>query len=206
MQLDMNKKAEVNRGKMRRVLQRQGTRTLVGGERYPSGRRKPPEKKGHDAAGTIWQRVQGHLDDMVAIGLHPDCGTVVGRLYLFGKITAVQAGAALRYAEVAGRYDHYHSVSRRSTASPAYERGWSYDHEVQGHENAGTVKQYEKRGRWAKNQWERIQRHIPNEVACNVIEEVSLHNREVPSALLPDMARVLDRIAKEFGFHPRKQS
>jgi hypothetical protein len=171
--------------------QRGGSRTLpVGGSRYPSGRRRV--NRGHDSSMTLWQRLRN-------VGAMQEVGHVVGRLFFCGELTEVQAAAALRYADIVGRYHRYHNEGRRTAASPAYQRGWGHDNEIEMHTKNGTVKDYEKRANEARKQYNRLQKHIPNALARAVMDDLCIHEIEVSPMVRKDAIIILNRIAIEFG-------
>jgi hypothetical protein len=141
---------------------------------------------------TLWQRLR-------AVGLMQETGHVVGRLFFVGELNETQAAAALRYAEIVGRYHRYHNGTRRTAASPSYQRGWGFDNEVQSHEKNNTVAEYESRARKAKKDYHRLQKHIPNDLARSVMDDLCIHEVEIAPGMRRDVRTLLNLIAIEFG-------
>jgi hypothetical protein len=142
---------------------------------------------------TLWQRLR-------AVGLMQETGHVIGRLFFCGELTEAQAAAALRYAEVTARYERYFNhAGRRTAASPAYQRGWGHDNEIERHEQAQTIKEYEQRASDARKAYARVQKHLPNAIARSVMDDLCIHEIEVSPLVRRDVIIVLDRIAAEFG-------
>lgn len=174
-----------------RVDQRGGQRSLpVGASRYPSGRRRTHRSL---TSMTLWQRLR-------ATSVLQEVGHVVGRLFFSGELTEAQASAALRYAEIVGRYDRYFNHAGRSTPkSPSYMRGWGHDNEIEQHQKNGTMPDYERRARDARKAYQRLQKHIPNDLARSVLDDLCIHETEVSPLIRSDVRVILNLIAIEFG-------
>ncbi len=168
--------------------------------RYPSGKRKPGPEPRHPGHHTLWRRLRDNWDEIVKTGGNPMWGTVVGKLYLAGVLTEIEARAARFYAEVAGRFDRYHGITRRSVASPAYQAGRNgSDDEVVRHEKNGTIGAYEKKAKKIKKAWERVQACLLTASARDVVETVCLYDQEVAAANHAQLKVALSLIARRFG-------
>lgn len=92
------------------------------GERYPSGKLKPPvptADTGHTPiSGALWQRM---LADGEKIFGDARFGTELGRLGAIGSITPSEVATGIRVAGIYGRFEYYKNL-RRSAASPHYIR------------------------------------------------------------------------------------
>jgi hypothetical protein len=88
------------------------------GERYPSGKLKPKTIKPsiEPIAPALWDRLRS-----AAIAAVEDArlGSEVGKLSLHGELSATQASAAFRIAQIYGRFERYRDL-RRSVGSPSY--------------------------------------------------------------------------------------
>jgi hypothetical protein len=170
--------------------------------RYADGHKKKAPRPRHAGANNLFRRICGdhwNWDDMKRLGAIPDFATVVGRLYLFGVLTELEATAARRYAEIVGRHDRYHGISRRQMASPAYDRGYGREDEVARREANGTIAAYERRAKRARREWDRFQKVIPNSLARSALDDVCVNNREIPTAQHDDLKTLLARMAKLYG-------
>jgi len=171
-------------------------------ERWPGGKRKANPKRAHAGANNIRKRFELHWDAMVAYGVDARWGTVLGRLYLEGLLTSTQASAGILYAEIAGRYDRYFGVTRRTPKSQSYQRSFGgADETVQRHIQDGTVRSYERRAKAARKRWERLQNRIPSDHARSIVENVCLHEIDIPRSMVGDLAAILSSIAAAFGNH-----
>lgn len=91
------------------------------GARYPSGRLRPaPKPTANPITGAEWQRIRQHA---LKLGADPRLITELGRLNLFGELTAAQTTAGHRVAEIYGRFERMNGL-RRSVRSPSYERAF----------------------------------------------------------------------------------
>lgn len=169
------------------------------------GKKRKKEDIPKGAAGVKWHRIRDNWADLERIGINPDLGTVIGRMYLFGILSARQASAARLYAEVTGRYDRYHvsedALQRRTAPSPAYQRGSRGRHdEIAQHQFNGTIKEYERQARRARRAYSKLDACLPNDTARQALDEIAIHEREVNSAIHDDICKVLNRIADKFQF------
>ncbi len=168
--------------------------------RYPSGKRKPGPEPRHPGHHTLWRRLRDNWGDIIKTGGNPMWGTVVGKLYIAGVLTEIEARAARYYAEVAGRFDRYHGITRRSVPSPAYQAGRNgSDDEVVRHEKNGTITDYEKKAKKVKKAWERAQGCLLTVTARDVVETVCIYDQEVSSSNHAQLKGALGLIARQFG-------
>jgi hypothetical protein len=88
------------------------------GERYPSGKLKPTKIRSsiEPIAPALFDRLRTEL---MKKGADSRFGSEVGRLSMQGELSATQAAAAFRIAEIYGRFERYRDL-RRSVGSPSY--------------------------------------------------------------------------------------
>jgi hypothetical protein len=88
------------------------------GERYPSGKLKPSKIKPsiEPIAPALWDRLR---TSAIAAVEDARFGSQIGRLSLHGELSATQASAAFRIAQIYGRFERYRDL-RRSVGSPSY--------------------------------------------------------------------------------------
>jgi hypothetical protein len=67
------------------------------------------------------------------------------------------------------------------------------------HQKNGTLPDYEKRANNARKQYQRLQKHIPNDLARSVMNDLCIHEIEVSVLVRRDALIILNRIAAEFG-------
>lgn len=164
-------------------------RRKVMGERKPCGRLKPAEKE-DPRFPTMWRRIKDHG---ARVGIHPDVGTVLGRLSLSGVLRDHQVEAGFRFAELLGAYHRLYTGARSySAASPAYERGfgavgWSADE--------ATATRLERAARRARRRYEEVASAIPNAWAHSLLVEVCVLDQEPGRARLADLAALLSVLA-----------
>lgn len=162
---------------------------------------KPRETR-RPGAGALWRRIADNWEALEALGANPDLGTVIGRMFLFGELSHTEASAARLYAEIAGRYSRYFGLARETAASPAYERGFGREDEVERHAKNDTMRSYERRAKKARRAWEKVQGCLPPGAAKDVLHDVAVLNREVNKALYPDLRIILAKIAGKFSIAP----
>ncbi len=153
---------------------------------------------------TLWKRIDQGLDWMIRLGLDPELATPVGKLYALEVLTKMQVQAANYYSEVAGRYSRYFIEGRRNAASPSFQRSFrGHDNEVQRHIDNGTITAYERKATYAKSQWARMLKWVPDREARAIMDQICLDNLDIPSSYHGDLKRILDNIAKEFFGNPK---
>jgi hypothetical protein len=173
--------------------------------RHPSGRKVTTRQPRHAGYNTIWRRfrdraIKDDWEAMVRIGLDPVWGSVVGKLSLDGTLSEFEASAARLYGELRGKYDRYHGYANRDIPSPSYQRGLAGgDDEIERHTKNGTILDFEKKAKKARKAWDKATSCIPMG-ARNIVDEVCLYDREVPSLYHEDLKIIFGNIAKRFGF------
>ena len=173
--------------------------------RYPSGKRKPGPEPRHPGHHTLWRRHRDNWDEMVRAGSNPMWGTVIGKLYISGVLTEIEARAARLYAEVTGQFDRDHGITRRSIPSPAYQSGlYGRDDEVGRHEKNGTLEEYERRAIRSKREWERMQSCLITPAMREAAEEVCIFDREITYQQVENLKMALGNIARKFGVSDMK--
>src|SRR5215813_3665354 len=159
-------------------------RPALPGARYPNGERREP----HDPRAENVFRRFAELEK--TLGLDPRLTSQIGRLRYLKLITDGQAAAADKVGQVYGRFERTH-YKRRHSVSPSYQlgRGRS-NHEYDDDEI-----------RAAQDDYDAMQDCIPAfpREARDVIEQLCVENCAIASAHLPDVRRVLDRVARVFG-------
>lgn len=86
------------------------------GERFPSGKLKPAKSTIEPIAPALWARLKTEAVRLVG---DTRFGSEIGRLSMHGELTAEQASAGFRFAQIYGRFERYKQC-RRSAASPSY--------------------------------------------------------------------------------------
>lgn len=92
-------------------------RPALAGERYPSGKLKPADKR---EGGPAPAEIKRTFDRAIRDGREPLLGTSLGLLMMRGEITAPQLAAGAAYARLQGRYDKAMGMPGRFTMSPDY--------------------------------------------------------------------------------------
>jgi len=169
--------------------------------RHPSGAKKRAAATPRAAnPGTVWRRIKDNWRDMEKIGMNPDLGSEIARLYLFGVLTEVEASAGRLYAEICGRFHRYHGVARASAPSPAYERGHGREDEVERNIRQGTVSAYERRAKAAKRAWTKLQRSVPNAPSAHdLLHRVCVLNEHAAERDHVALKLLLRKVADAFG-------
>lgn len=166
--------------------------------RHPSGKKKPlPENPN---VYVLAHRVYDNWGELKRLGYNEDFGSAVGKLYMFGAITAREATAGRIYAQTAARFDRFNGLTRQAK-SPAYMRASrGHDDTVDKIERNGNVVQYEKAARRARKNWVKIAASIPNPASHKLLDEVCIYD------IYPDDARsradvktLLSAVAGLFG-------
>jgi hypothetical protein len=188
-----------------------GGQPTVNGNSVDTRKRKPRparvpraiarKKQQEPGTGTRWRRVKDNWQDLLRLGYNENFGTTIGRLFMFRVLSEEQASAAMRYAGLVGRFDRYHGLpgTKRTAASPAYERGYGSEDEIVKRERDGSITDYERRARRAKKQWDRCQEALPRELR-EITEEAAVYDREINSAQHPMLIAALSILARTLGF------
>lgn len=157
------------------------------GARYPSGKLKPTQEA--RIAPALIHRIRDHAGTM---GIDRRLGSEVGRLLMLEQLTGLEAGAAWRMAEVYGRYERFHGITR-TTRSPSYESGMAGGG-TSGHD--GTEHEA------AKDAFLTLRNHLRPFSYFHVqeLERLCVDDRYVGPAALADVKPILHRMAKQhFG-------
>jgi len=159
-------------------------RPALPGARYPNGERREPLDPRAD---NVFRRF-AELEKTV--GLDPRLTSQIGRLRYLKLITDGQAAAADKVGQVYGRFERTH-YKRRHSVSPSYQLGRGRS----GHEYD------DDEIRAAQEDYEAVQDCIPAfpREARDVIEQLCVENCAIASSHLPDVRRVLDKVARAFG-------
>src|ERR1700730_2210891 len=175
--------------------------------RHPSGAKKRAGPTPRAAnPGTVWRRIKDNWRDMEKIGMNPDLGSEIARLYLFGVLTEAEASAGRLYAEICGRFQRYHGLTRASAASPAYERGYGREDEVERNIRTGTILAYERRAKAAKKAWSKLQRAIPNAPAAfDLLNRVCVLNEHAAERDHAALKLLLRKVSDAFGLGGRRR-
>lgn len=173
------------------------TRRKVTGERKPGGRLKaagPPDPR----FPTLWRRIKDHG---TRVGIHPDVGTVLGRLSLSGVLRDHQVEAGFRFAELIGAYHRLCSGARPyAAASPAYERGFG----AASWSGGGAVAtRLERAARRARRRYDDIAACIPGAAAHALLVEVCVLDQEPGWGRLADLSALLGVLALRLQIRDR---
>jgi len=157
------------------------------GARYPSGKLKPAQEQ--RIAPALIHRIRDHAGTM---GIDRRFGSEVGRLLMLEQLTGLEAGAAWRMAEVYGRYERFHGITR-TTRSPSYESGMAgggaEPHDGAEHEAA-------------KDAYLLLRNHLRpfSHFHVQEMERLCVDDRYIGPAALADVKPILHRMAKQhFG-------
>jgi hypothetical protein len=194
MGIAVSKKPATNREKWRQAAKRANTIPA----RYPSGKKKAlPENPN---VYVLAHRVYDNWGQLRRLGYNEDFGSAIGKLYMFGAISAREATAGRIYAQTAARYDRFNGLTRQAK-SPAYMRASrGHDDTVDKVERAGTVQQYEKSARRAKKNWLKIASSIPNPSAHRLLDEVCIYDiYPIDERSRSDIKTLLGVVAGLFG-------
>jgi hypothetical protein len=187
-------------------------RDMSAGNRYPSGRKREKFKPRHAGWRTLNKRLRArdwNWDDVVAQGLNPMLGSVLGTLYVEGVLSQHEASAGRLVAEITARFDRAHAQGRRHAASPAYERSFGSDDEVEKLERAevdspGTVKAYERKAKKVKKAWDKLQSVVPWPEARDLLERVCVYDLPILDASKGNIKALLRVVADRFGLTEAK--
>lgn len=178
----------------------------------------PRAKQKRGGENVQWQRIKS-LDASVldANRIGRDAASVIGRFLLFKHITPLQAEAARRYAYIMARFEKYSTEGSRTARSPAFERAYGKDQELErlANETDG-IATYEKRAKEARKDYDRLikvmrrfeDKMTGRNVAKNVLDDMCCSDVEPPSHYRENVAVVLSAVAAEFGvtINPRRNN
>jgi len=172
----------------------QSGRPPKSGERYPGGQLKPADGR-EPLSPALLRRIfrsaeEGHGDARLA--------SQVGRLVFYRLLSAAEATTAFQVAEVYGRFEAQSGV-RRSTRSPSYETGFNGGRA--GDELAALVDpETIERMRTIEAAWLALQDELsdyPRRVRA-AIETLCVNDEAIGSLLLPDVRKILAKLAAFF--------
>src|SRR5262249_39501059 len=155
----------------------------------------------HAGANNLAARVHEGFKTFLRLGLRPEWASQVGVLHLDGKLTELEVQAALLYAQIAARYDHYHPVALKERAPS---RGQVYDaargeiDEIERHRTAGTISEYEYRAKRARKKYDRAVLAIPDLQAREILDRACLFDQKIPEAAIPSLKLSLATLAAKF--------
>lgn len=180
-------------------------KSISAGNRYPSGRRRPEYKPKHAGANNLAARVHEGFDIFKKLGLRPEWASQIGMMHLDGKLSELEMQAALFYAEVAARYDHFHPVALKARAPI---RGQVYDaargeiDEIERHRAGGTITEYERRARRARKRYQKAMGAVPNLKDQEILDRACLFDQRIPEADVPSLKLSLAMLASRFALRP----
>lgn len=159
------------------------------GDRYPSGKLKPPEKQ---VVGS-WTptHIRRAMDNAFVLARNPILSSELGRMLMRGEITSREAAAGFQYASATGAFERMHG-KRRHAKSPAYDEGFrSVSLEDFDPEKA------ERRKREIEKKLNLVRSAIPDLpiIASTIVEEVCCNDGGIHSAHLPGFKAMMNRIA-----------
>lgn len=171
----------------------------------PPRRRIPLKDYGNDhsrhpGAYAIWKRIADNKsawEGMIKFGANESFGTGLGRLYMEGHLSELQAEAGRYFAKFCAAADHYAGAPKRNAASPAYERGWANSH---NDEEAlallqGRLHDWEKRCQRIRRKWDRIHGYFGDEKVFSLLLDVCISDRHCPAAQVPVLRAALQLLA-----------
>jgi hypothetical protein len=132
----------------------------------------------------LWFRL---LHDAAGAARDPRLGTEIGRLCAAGRMTATEATAAFRVAEVYGRYERMDGLNR-SCRSPSYEIGY------------GGGGEKTERDPEVVKAWHELQSHIPTwpPTRRRDLETLAVENRCIGPMELNEVRSLLQQLAVHF--------
>lgn len=172
------------------------------GDRYPSGKLKPPEKQ------IVGQWTPTHIrramDNTFILARNPILSSELGRMLMRGEITSREAAAGFQYGAATGAWERMHG-KRRHAKSPAYDEGFksSNDIDIDGLallDPAAAEQIKDKllaRKREIEKKLQLVRSAVPDMpiIASTIVEEVCCNDGGIHSAHLPGFKAILRRIA-----------
>jgi hypothetical protein len=180
-------------------------KNISAGNRYPSGRRRQEHRPKHAGANNLAARVHEGFRTFMKLGLRPEWASQVGLLHLDGRLTELEMQAAILYAQIAARYDHYHPNAdriRRVARGQVYDAARGEIDEVERHRTAGTIADYEHRARRAQKKWKRVEDYITDRQAREILDQVCLNDLKITDAAVPSLKLSLATLASRFALKP----
>lgn len=163
------------------------------GPRYDCGRLRPdPNPRGE----AIWYRLRAEGERFGLSALHR---SQLAKLGWLGTLTDRQTEAGFQVGLIYHSYRYLHAVTRDKTASPSFERSAPGEQEL----SEEALVRLKRRAKRAAKQWRRVQKCFailptPEQVArCReLVETLCVQDRPLPSAVLPEVAAMLEYIAE----------
>lgn len=160
-------------------------------------RGRPPNKTTsiEPIAPAAWDRIRRMVARGAIEAIH---GSEVGRLSHFGELTATEASAAFRVAEIYGSYDRVVMEKRRSARSPSYEMGFSGTTPEAQQRNRRRSEEEE--DRIATKNYDDLRAQIPDfpRELRQRIEELCVEDKSIGSVHLADIRIILGKLAQFF--------
>lgn len=177
-------------------------------KKYPRARTKQNHAKARGRQ--IWKAIQNHGDDLVRLGIiAKESQSALMRLVLMQHLTELEGQAGRRYAMIIARFEKFCTTTRRNAKSPAYERGFGSDQELERHERAGTIADYEDAADQAKYDYRRLMKVLEpyGSQAKSLLDDLCCSDIEPPPDYRSNIAIILGRVAKAFGVtaEPRRK-
>lgn len=183
---------------------------------------KPKREGGHARAkkrrgghNVIWKRMTATFDELKKHGANPALVSPVTRWVVYGHLTNTQGLAGLRYASIVRSFERYclPAASRTARSANLEPTAKGEDDEIERRISHGTLPQYESDARHAKRQYKRLSKvmaHFADPItgrnlAKDNLDTLCLAEQEPAAQLRPDIAVVLQAIAKEFGIGIRRR-
>lgn len=174
-----------------------------GGQHYV----RKARRGGHNV---IWRRITAAFDDeLKKFGANPAMVAPLSRWVLFEHLNRTQGAAGRYYADVMRNYSRFYmEKTARSPRSANLEPSTSgADQEIQRRILDGSIEDYEREARYAKQQYRRCMKVLGRfadpitgrNIAKDRIDTLCLADQEPPAQDRKDISIVLDALAKEFG-------
>ena len=102
---------------------------------------------------------------------------------------------------IVARLERFCIPTRRNAKSPAYERAYGTDQELERHETNGTTADYEDAARHAKKEYEKLMKILGpyGSQAKSLLDDLCCSDIEPPANTRENIAVVLRQVAKGFG-------
>lgn len=169
---------------------------------------KPPRKDArpgrakHARGRATWKAIQNHGDDLIRVGqIAKETRSAITRYVLFEHLTALEGEGAKRYAYIVARFEKYCTEGRRTTKSPSYERAFGTDQEIERHQRAGTIADYEDAAKKARKEYDKLVKAIApyGAVAKSALDDFCCSDIEPSDGFRKNLAVVLRVVVKAFG-------
>lgn len=161
--------------------------------------RPPKSRTGIEPiAPALWDRIRRNVSQGL---LQPIHGCEVARLAHHGEITATEAAAAFRVAEIYGRFDQCMGRTR-SARSPSYQMGYSGTAPESQQAADEREAKADRRETSAAKQWDALRTHFNKMGATSAelrrLEELCVEDISIGPIDLIDIRKILQRLAQDF--------